>query len=357
MNTFWKRFAAWATDLHNKYWYDIFFRTEFNIIALQIIFAVIIGITVTISFDYLYKDILQTLLQSIVQSVQTHHTVTSQSIFDSIQVVKSNNFFSFFTITLFVTLLFSYIIAKITLTPTRNALKSQKRFIGDIAHELRTPLSIIKTNTEVALLDDTIDPQTKSIFTSNIEELDRMSEIINNLLSLSNLTKLENMEFKHVDIGHIIDSSVKKLSELAGSKNILVTVRKTPPSGVWGNTTALEQITTNLLKNAINYTADGGQVTVQIQPDYRGSIILSVADNGIGIPSKDLSHIFEPFYRSENSRNRKSGGSGLGLTIVHELIKLHGGSIDVNSRIHKGTTVVVTLPYSPDPAHAKSEKE
>ncbi len=357
MNIYWKRFVAWVTDLHNKYWADVFFQTEFNVILLQIIFATFISIFVIISFNYLYKDILQTLIQGIAENIKSNGSVNGIDIFNSIQIVKAKNFLSFFVITVSITLIFSYVIARITLTPARNALRLQKRFISDIAHELRTPLSIIKANNEVALLDERRG-DSREILESNIEELDRASAIINNLLSFNNLIRPERIHFNHLDMRKVVDTAVKKLEELSSRKNISVLVKKTSPANVLGNMTALEQISINLIKNAIDYTPKDGRVTVTLGPDYKGNVVLSVEDNGIGISEKDLAHIFEPFYRAERSRNRKSGNSGLGLTIVSELTKLHGGKVTVKSRLHSGTLVTVSLPYSKEnPSDKEEEKD
>jgi len=298
-----------------------------------------------VSFNYFYKDILQTVLDGLIAGVKKGGVFTTESIVNSVQIVKAKNFFYFFGITLSVTLVFSYIIAKITLTPTRDALKSQKRFVSDIAHELRTPLSIIKTNSEVLLLDGSGDSRTRKIFKNNVEELDRASAIINNLLTFSSLVQPERLQFTHVNMGEVVDYTVKKLDELAKKKEIHLVVKKVSPMSVLGNTVALEQIVMNLLKNAINYNKVGGLVTVKVEPDYRGHIVLSVEDNGVGISQKDLLHIFEPFYRAEPSRNRQSGSSGLGLTIVSELVKLHSGRISVRSHLRHGTVVTIFLPY------------
>ena len=323
----------------------MFFRTEFNVVALQITFAVVLSILLAVSFNYFYKAILQTVLNGLIAGMKSGKAFTTKDIVDAVEVVKANNFYIFFGMTLTVTLVFSYIIAKITLTPARGALKSQKRFVSDIAHELRTPLSIIKTNSEVLLLDNAVDAQTKKMFRNNIEELDRASAIINNLLTVSNIIHPEQIQFGLVNMGDVATGSVKKLDELVRKKEIKMVVKKINPSTVWGNTVALEQIVLNLVKNAINYNRIGGTVTVKVEPDYRGHIVLSVEDNGVGISQKDLLHIFEPFYRAEQSRNRQSGSSGLGLTIVSELVNLHSGRISIRSHLKHGTVVTVFLPY------------
>ncbi len=343
---YWKQFVGWVTGLRNKYRSDIFFRTEFNVITLQIIFAVVLSVLIAISFTYLYRDILQTLLAGIAENIQKNGSIDGEQILNSIQVVRAKNFLSFFSLAVSLTLLFSYIIAKMTLTPTRSALKSQKRFVSDIAHELRTPLSVIKTNSEVALLDDHMNHEVRKIFRNNIEELDRVSAIINNLLTFNNLVRPEPMQFGAVDLGDIVDTCVHKLDELIKRKEIKVTVKKISPHIVHGNVIALEQIVINIIKNAINYNSAGGTVSVIVEPDYRGHILLVVEDNGIGISPNDLMHIFEPFYRAERSRSRQFGSSGLGLTIVSELIKMHSGKISVASRLKYGTKVIISLPYS-----------
>jgi signal transduction histidine kinase len=338
--------VAWATGLYNKYRDDSFLRAEFNIIILQIVFAIVLLVVVAISFNYLYENILETLISGITESLKHNQAVSGQQIFDSIQLIRTKDFFIFFTITVIVTLVFGYVVAKVTLRPTREAFKTQKRFISDVAHELRTPLAIIKTNSEVAMMNTKINPDLRDILVSNMEELTRASEIINNLLSLNSMVRPERMLFTDVNLGAIVDSVLKKIMQLAQKKDISITTKKQEPSTVWGNVTALEQVVENLIRNAINYTRPNGHIDVTIEPDYRGNIVCMVRDSGIGIAQQDLFHIFEPFYRAERSRNRESGSSGLGLTIVSELLKIHSGKIAIRSAVNKGTLVIVTLPLS-----------
>jgi len=141
---------------------------------------------------------------------------------------------------------------------------------------------------------------------------------------------------------------VRRHVQLARERSIELVVKKDTYCVVWGNATALEQVITNLLKNAISYTPkDGkGMVTISVRPDYHGMIFIAVSDNGIGISQEDLFHIFEPFYRADISRVRKvhKAGSGLGLTIVNEIVRVHHGRINIQSALRKGTTVSVFLP-------------
>ncbi len=270
--------------------------------------------------------------------------VLGETITRQLEYSKTKNFIVVGTLVVLVAAIFGYIIARITLRPTRDALSSQKQFIGNVAHELRTPLAIIKTNTEVALFDQSLQEKLKRTLRSNIEELDRASDIINNLVSLNALVRPERIEFKNVDLGTIVSKIVTKLTPLASQRELEVTLRKSEFCMVWGNTTALEQIVMNLLKNAIIYTPPRGQIILTIVPTYRGSMELTVQDSGIGIARKDLFRILEPFYRADHSRARKQGGSGLGLAIVSELVKLHRGKISIRSALKHGTTVLISLP-------------
>src|SRR5262249_49110888 len=156
----------------------------------------------------------------------------------------------------------------------------------------------------------------------------RISEIINNLLSLSTLTRPERMQLSNTELGPIVQAVVKRHEMLAQERNLKLLVKCDPYTTVWGNAIALEQVVTNLIKNAISYTPKdtGGAVSVVVRPDEE-MMLMSVTDQGIGISQEDLLHIFEPFYRADISRVRKikKEGSGLALTIVNEIVRTHRG--------------------------------
>lgn len=345
MRGYWRRFAESATVWLNKYRFDPFFRTEINVIGLQVAFGLVILGLVGTSYSLLYHDITSALLQGIRDGLATNSLGTvAPTIVKNTEAIRSFNLLGLISAIVLATVLFGYIIARVTLAPARNALESQKQFIGNIAHEVRTPLSVIKTNTEVALLDEHVDPVVKETLLSNIEELDRMSEIINNLLSLSALVRPERVEFSSVDLSAIATDVVQKFAPLAKRTEQQVMLRKAPDAHVWGNATALAQIVSNLLKNAITYTPKGGHVRVTIEPAPNNCIELIVQDSGIGIARKDLFRIFEPFYRADPSRTKGTAGSGLGLAIVSELIKMHQGRITIRSAVGRGTTVSVLFP-------------
>jgi signal transduction histidine kinase len=334
-----------ATVWLNSYRYDPFFRTEINVIGLQVAFGLVILGLIGTSYSLLYHDIAEAILQGVRDA---HNATTLQDVAPSIikttGAIRAVNMIGLIGAIILVTVLFGYIIARVTLSPARNALSAQKQFVGNIAHEVRTPLSVIKTNTEVALLGDNVSSEMRETLMSNIEELDRISEIINNLLSLSALVRPERMEFASVDLCDIATDVVQKFSQLARRNDQQITLRKSPDSHVWGNSTALTQIVGNLVKNAIVYTPRGGHIRITVEPAPNNHIELIVQDSGIGIARKDLFRIFEPFYRADPSRTKGAGGSGLGLAIVSELIKTHQGRITIRSAVGRGTTVSVLFP-------------
>lgn len=337
----------------HKYRFDPFLRTEVHTIALFVFFSLLILIIIGVSSYYVYYDISSAMSEAITDSIteEASPAKIGESVITRLETLRFRNIVIISSIVVVLTTIAGYIIARVALTPTRNALGFQKQFIGNVAHELRTPLSNIKTTTEVALLDPATPVEARRLYKSTVEELNRISDIINNLLSLSASIRPERVEFQDEDLGSIVEGTMRNLRTLADKKQLEVTARMSERKLVWGNASALEQIVTNILKNAILYTPKGGHIAITVEPVYPDFIELTVRDSGIGIPRKDLFRVFEPYYRTDTSRNRARGGSGLGLTIVSELVKLHHGKITIRSIEGRGTTVAVLLPagkQSPD---------
>lgn len=320
------------------------------------VFAAFLLAFVGILVDYLYHDISLAIVTGVRDQLLSTNAGApmATTVLDDI---RSDNLTAISVITATATVAFGYLLTRVALAPTRNALTSQKQFIGNIAHELRTPLSIIKTNTEVSLLGDNVSVETRETLESTVEELDRLSDIINNLLSLSASVRPERIEFTAIEIGNIVNDAVRKLDGLAKLRNLEVTTRTGQGCYVHGNASALEQIFTNVIKNAINYTTRGGHISITSEQIGASHVEIVITDSGTGIGRQDLFHIFEPFYRAEPSRNRAKGGSGLGLAIVSELVRLHHGKITVRSALNRGTTVVISLPLAPTPAAARTRSK
>lgn len=343
-----KQFAEWATALRVKYRNDLFFRTTLYVVLLQ--FLVVFGCVVAFwwTLSYTNERVLSSVVESIRAIVESRPGATPESLSLSVAELQRRSIAFVFVTLSAVAVVMGLVLARFTLKPARNTLRQQKLFISNVAHELRTPLSTIKTSTEVALLDDKLPPGIRRTLLEVGEELNRISEIINNLLSLNALSRPERMQFSEVNLSSLAEEVVQRLLPLARERGIRVTTRREQSIAVWGNATALEQVMTNLLKNALSYTPEGGKgmVTLTLRPDLSGMVLFSVSDNGIGISQEDLFHIFEPFYRADTSRVRRvrKSGTGLGLTIVNEMVRMHQGKIQIKSAKGKGTAVSVYLP-------------
>lgn len=257
----------------------------------------------------------------------------------------------------------NYFFVRMTLRPIREFVEAQRRFISDASHELRTPLATVKTENEVALLDPArvTREEAISLLRSNVEEVDRISTILNNLLNLASFNSATGAPpFTAVNLSGIAERVMERMKFLADRKKVRLVVTKAANVLVWGNGTALEEVVSNLVKNAIQYTPAEGEVklTIHADPDSRNAELV-VRDNGIGIAPKDLPYIFEPFYRSENSLHMHQQGTGLGLPLVREIVKRHRGTIHIDSAPGKGTAVAIKLPLAPAEApnsKGKSEK-
>ncbi|MGE5540667.1 MAG: sensor histidine kinase [Bacillota bacterium] len=342
-----KPFAAWVTDLIDKYRFDSSVRTTLQIVLLQAGLTLLSILVFGWAIQYAQQDTISYISRHI-QEIISGDTPAPNALPQSIIEVRQRTYLYMFTGLIILNVLFGYLIAHFALRPTRQTLSLQKRLIGNIAHEIRTPLAIIKTSTEVALFDPDLPADLRKTFEDTIVELNRISETINNLLSFDSLTRPNTMRFEPVDLSTIAHTVYERHLDLAESRGITLKIQAIEHAYMNGNTTALEQVITNLTKNAINYTPQnkGGQVTIEVDRALNGGVFVAVMDTGIGIAQKDLYHIFEPFFRADTSRARGigTGTSGLGLAIVNEIVRLHHGTITVRSAVKHGTTIRISFP-------------
>lgn len=240
----------------------------------------------------------------------------------------------------------SYKLAEWTLSPLKKMYDNEKRFLGDASHELRTPLSILKTELENEL-SEMKNTASASRVKSNLEEVDRMSKIISDLLALSRLSDAEaKSKFTRNDINlnELIQKTNERLAVLAKANDINLVCHLPNDAVIFNANEALvEAILLNCIKNAIAYNTPHGSVTTTLTVDDK-AIHISVADTGIGMSNDDVAKVFERFYRVDKSRSRQTGGSGLGLSIVQAAIDSLGGSIEATSELGKGTTLTISLP-------------
>lgn len=242
------------------------------------------------------------------------------------------------------------------ITEQQKLENSRREFVANVSHELRTPLTTVKSYAETLkdFLNDNFDKEQFESFLTVIEgESDRMARLVRDLLILSRLDYGKNqLRRERFNLSHLLDDVIKKISISASAKNQSLTYEPTNsiPDFV-GDRDRIEQVIVNILSNAIKYTPDGGDIMVTSMCVYNTAYI-KVKDTGIGIPKKDLSHIFDRFYRVDKARSRAQGGTGLGLAIAKEIVEAHGGAIEINSVFTRGTEVIIKLPIS-----AENEEE
>lgn len=223
---------------------------------------------------------------------------------------------------------------------------ARREFVANVSHELRTPITVIKSYTET-LEDYCEHDETEAHFLSVIDsETDRMTRLINDLLTLSRLDNRTEFKKTAFPLQRLISSVCERLTVSAGEhhQTIVTDIDEDMPA-LTGDRDRLEQVVINIIGNAIKYTGDGGTITVSCHSDGRQAY-LTVRDNGMGIPKADLPHLFERFYRVDKARSRAKGGTGLGLAIAKEIVDAHGGAIRIESEEEKGTTVYISLPLS-----------
>lgn len=227
------------------------------------------------------------------------------------------------------------------------AFTQQRRFIADASHELRTPVAVIRSITDVALEETLSTEEYVGVLHDVNAEAERLGQLINDLLVLAR-TDEEQMQLDHepVRLDLLAFDVATSMEPLAVERGIELQVQIVKPATVLGDTARLIQVMMGLVDNALTYTNAGGTVilNVEIRSMYA---CFSVSDTGIGIAPEDIPHIFERFYRADRARSQAVGGSGLGLAIVAWVVEAHGGSIVVESQMGQGSTFTVMLPLAP----------
>ncbi|MDR2132650.1 MAG: cell wall metabolism sensor histidine kinase WalK [Clostridiales Family XIII bacterium] len=227
----------------------------------------------------------------------------------------------------------------------------QTDFVANVSHELKTPLTTIKSYTETLLLDGLeSDRSTALEFLKIVDaEADRMNRLVKDLLQLSRLDyKQEKWYKKEGDLILLLSAAVKKMDMMARSKeqHLNVLFDEEAHIRVDMDRDRIEQVVLNVLSNAIKYTNEKGRIDIDAYVSGKNARII-VSDNGIGIPENQLSRVFERFFRVDKARSRSAGGTGLGLAISRQIVEEHKGAIEIESKERKGTRVTITLPLAP----------
>jgi two-component system, OmpR family, phosphate regulon sensor histidine kinase PhoR len=243
------------------------------------------------------------------------------------------------------------------ITQLKQADRVRRDFVANVSHELRTPLSILSGYIET-LLDS---PKTSREELSRILRVmerhsKRLGLLVDDLLSLAQLeSRSTTLQLSDVQLPELFESVIRDWEKQLAEKRLKVTVDLSPDARtIRADETRLHEVLYNLLENAVKYSRENGQI--RLQATQRGhEITVSVTDNGIGIRKDNLLRIFERFYRADKARSRELGGTGLGLAIVKHIVQLHGGRVEAQSELGRGTTIRVVLPVENDEGRRKPE--
>lgn len=249
-------------------------------------------------------------------------------------------------ISLLGTTLGGFFLAERALQPARLAFRRQQAFVADASHELGTPLTLLRSNAEVILrrrnhfaADDA------ELLDNIVSETEYMTKITDRMLSLAKLDSGRLiLEHEVVDLSDAVERVARRVKNLAAEKNITVEVTELVPDGlVLADEQLIEQSILILADNAIKYTPAGGRLVLGCQSD-ESTVVVSLADNGIGIPTEQIPHLGQRFFRVDKIRARSTGGAGLGLSLAFSIVDMHQGKLVFQSALNIGTTATIILP-------------
>lgn len=292
-------------------------------------------------------------LKPVDRITQTARMITSQNLNQRIQTLKVKDEISRLIDT------FNDMISRLD-----QSFRQVKQFTTDASHELKTPLTILKGEVEVALRKKREPQEYEQILESNLEEIDRMTKIVDDLLLLSKADIGEiRLNRENIDLNRFISGLTEQMKILAQPKNIRIETSNLQESGeqeihIWGDALRMRELFINLIDNGIKYTEPGGAILITLAKETNGCATpampqdqpikryakITVADTGIGIAKEDQEKIFNRFFRVDKARSREQGGSGLGLSICKWIVEAHQGEITVESEPGKGSAFIVRLP-------------
>ena len=230
--------------------------------------------------------------------------------------------------------------------------RERRLFVSNVSHELRTPLTSVKSYLEALDEGALSEPVAPDFIKVSLDETNRMMRMVTDLLHLSRIDNAtSHLDVELINFTAFITFILNRFDKMRGSdeEKKYELVRDYPITSVWIeiDTDKMTQVIDNILNNAIKYSPDGGKITVTMKTTD-DQMILSISDQGLGLPKQDLPRIFDRFYRVDRARSRAQGGTGLGLSIAKEIIKQHKGFIWAKSEYGKGSTFTIVLPYDKD---------
>ncbi len=245
-----------------------------------------------------------------------------------------------------VSILLGYLLARRTLRPIEEAHATQVRFTAEASHELRTPITAMKADTESILMERQPTPKLlRQGLESNLKDIERLERLSSHLLSMARYKSAANQSIKLVDLAQILPQVIKETERIYKDRNLQIkTALK--PAVIHADPMDAEQLFSIVIDNAMKYSQPEGVINIAIHTESNQAVV-TIKDKGIGIASDDLTHVFEHFYRSTAARKSDiASGYGLGLPLAHDIAKLYKGTLELESVEGKGTTVTIILPIS-----------
>jgi signal transduction histidine kinase len=246
---------------------------------------------------------------------------------------------------LFIAVLISYLLSKKTLEPLEVAYQKQKRFVADAAHELRTPLAVMKAGGEVIIQRERSVLEYQHFLAEFSEEVERLIKLSNDLLYLANSEGGIKSALTPISFSDITQKQSESILLYAKLKQVVVHLEIAEGISILGQKDDVTRLVLNLLKNAVDYNKVGGTITVTLAKKGNQAL-LQVKDTGIGIAAKNIAPIFDRFYKADSSRTQSASvGTGLGLSIVNDIVTRHSGTIRVSSVLGQGSVFQVEIPF------------
>jgi two-component system sensor histidine kinase CiaH len=331
---------------------DIFLKTrlKFTILFMIIMMSIVIFFSVSI-FEIVSKDIkMRPLLrpnihvgekrlnfESIKQVPDHPLKETYREIKDEVLENIKNSLILIDIILFILVSYIGFILSGFVLKPIKDTYERQKRFIQDISHDLKTPISIMHSELEVEILKGS----DNKVYKSLLEEVKHLNSLVQDVFLLSKLDLDKESNKEVLDISNICEDQLQKFEVLFKEKGIKLIKSNFRSYFIYGNTNLIERAISNILSNSLKYTKEG---SVSISLYTKDSFVfLDISDTGIGIEKEKQKYIFNRFYKVDESR-KNLNSSGLGLSIVSEIVKNHNGNIKIYSEINKGTKVSMSLP-------------
>ncbi|OGC46446.1 hypothetical protein A2V49_02850 [candidate division WWE3 bacterium RBG_19FT_COMBO_34_6] len=266
----------------------------------------------------------------------------SQETIREIRIKTISNLIVLNIVILSVSGILGYFLAGLTLKPIEGTMEKQKAFVADAAHELKTPLTAIKTNLEVNIRNKELNiEEAKNIMRDTVSDIDSLSLLANSLLKDAHYGNLQNTYDKEdLELSKIINDVINKFRTKANKNNIQI-ISNLNPAKLYSDKKSINELISILLDNAIKFNNKDGFIYIDLVKEG-DQVKLSVKDTGIGIKKDELDHIFDRFYKADSSRNKKvSDGFGLGLSIAKQIVESNKGTIEVQSKINEGTIITV----------------